>query len=193
MATAPVTARKPAAAPAAAKKPATAATGKAANAPAANETHPAKPARRGRRGLLFVLLALVAAGAGGAWYYFEHAAEPAKAAAAPAAEPKKHPVFVPVDNFTVNLSAVSIDRYLQLGITLELANNSAADELKRQMPVIRSRMLMLLAAKTAEELATTVGKQKLMAELLAEARAPLSGDSLTRGVENVHFSAFVIQ
>jgi flagellar FliL protein len=61
------------------------------------------------------------------------------------------------------------------------------------MPVIRSRMLLLLAAKTAEELATTAGKQKLMAELLAEARAPLAGDSPTRGVENVHFSAFVIQ
>ena len=190
MANAPATARKPAAAPAAAaKKPAAAAAGKPA---AANDAPAAKPAKRGRRGLLFVLLALVAAGAGGAWYYVEHA-EPAKTAAAPAAEPKKHPVFVPVDNFTVNLSTVAIDRYLQLGITLEMAGNAAADELKRQMPVIRSRMLLLLSAKTAEELATTAGKQKLIAELLAEARAPLTDDSPTRGVENVHFSAFVIQ
>jgi flagellar FliL protein len=103
-------------------------------------------------------------------------------------------VFVPIDNFTVNLTTVSIDRYLQIGITLEMASGSVAEELKRQMPVIRSRMLLLLAAKTAEDLASTAGKQKLMAELLAEARAPLpAGDSPTRGVENVHFSAFVIQ
>src|SRR5262245_32982128 len=187
MATAPATARKPAAAPTSApKKPAAPAAGKpaAANPAAANEAHPAKPAKRGRRGVLIALLALVAAGSGGGWYYLEHAAAPAKDAAAPAPEPKKQQVFVPVDNFTVNLSAVSIDRYLQLGITLEMASGSAAEELKRQMPVIRGRILLLLASKTAEELATTAGKQKLIQELLAEARAPLPGDSPTRGVEN---------
>ena len=171
--------------PAAVRKPAPA----AAPAAAANDA-PAKPARKGKKGLMLVLVAILAAG-GGAWHYLKRPPAEAKAAA-PA--PKPATVFLPIDTFTVNLSSSAIDRYLQLGLTLEVANNAVSEELKTRMPVIRSRMLLLLAAKTPEDLASTAGKQKLMGELLAEARAPLpAGESPTKGVEQVHFSAFVIQ
>jgi flagellar FliL protein len=122
-----------------------------------------------------------------------HAA-PASAPAAAKKDKAAAPVFLPLETFTVNLTTVTIDRFLQIGITLELAGDETAEALKRQMPVVRSRILLLLASKTAEELATPEGKKKLMADILAEARAPLpAGGAPSKGVEQVHFSAFVVQ
>lgn len=177
------TARKPVA-PAPARPGTPAAPATPAAVPAA------KPSRRGRW-LLLVLLVLAGGGGAAAWMHFD--APEANAAAAPAPAPKKKTVFYAVEPFTVNLTSPTIDRFLQIGFTLEFAGDEAAEELKRQMPVVRSRLLLLLAAKTPEELATTAGKQKLMEEILAEARAPLGGDTPSRGLERVHFSALIIQ
>jgi flagellar FliL protein len=183
MATSPAAARKPATAPAA--PPA-----RKAGSTVAEEA-PARPAKRSRRGLAIGALIVAVAGGAGGWYVLQHSSAEAKAVAP---EPRKQQIFVPVDAFTVNLASPGIDRYLQVGVTFEMGSGAAADELKRQMPVIRSRVLLLLAAKTPEELATTPGKQKLMAELLAEARAPMpESEGASRGVEHVHFSSFVIQ
>jgi flagellar FliL protein len=173
------------------RKPAAPAASKKIPAPeaASPQASPAKRPKR-RRSLVLALLALASGAGAGAWYVLEPAAEARNAPD----EPRKQSVFVPLDTFTVNLAEPGIDRYLQLGVTLEAANAATADELKRQMPVIRSRILLLLSAKTAEELATTPGKHKLMAELLDEVRAPLpASDSPARGVENAHLSTFVIQ
>ena len=75
--------------------------------------------------------------------------------------------------FTVNLSSAAIDHFLQVAVTLEVSSAEVQEQVKSNMPVIRSRVLMLLASKTAEELSNTAGKQKLMTELLAEPRPPL--------------------
>ena len=137
-------------------------------------------------------LALIILGsAGGGWFYMQNQNAEAKVAEP---EKRKAPVFLPLEQFTVNLTTVTTDRYLQVGITLEVSGGDIADQLKQQMPVVRSRILLLLAAKTAEELASTAGKQKLIAEILAESRAPMpAGATPSKGIENVHFSAFVIQ
>src|SRR4051812_36469336 len=101
-------ARKPVPAPAP-RKP-------AAAAPAPDPVEPAKPKKkRGRAGLWLGLLLLTGAAAAG-WHYTQAASAPEKPAAS---EPRKQSVFVPVDTFTVNLAASAVDRYLQLGITLE--------------------------------------------------------------------------
>lgn len=186
MATAP--AKKPAAAPAPGPRKLAAALAPGA---AANQAE-APPKKKGKKLLVMAIVMLTIGAGGAAWHFMKP--RPVDAAAAKKAPPKKESVFLPMENFTINLTSPAIDRYLQLGITLEVANPAIAEELKRQMPAVRSRILLLLASKTPEDLATTVGKQKLIGELLAEARAPLAGSELPgRGVDNVHFSAFVIQ
>jgi flagellar protein FliL len=181
---APTPAKKPSSA--AAAGPATPA-GKAAEAPAA------VPKKKGRRKLVPIALALlVAGGGGGGWFYLQH--KNAEAKANPAPEKKKLPAFLAIDQFTVNLAGGGGDRFLQVAFALEVADPKVADELKAQMPVVRGRLLLLLSSKTAEELASVAGKQKLMGEILAEARAPLAAGELPgKGVDNVHFSSFVIQ
>jgi flagellar FliL protein len=52
---------------------------------------------------------------------------------------------------------------------------------------------MLLSSKRASEITSMEGKQKLAEAVVAEVRAPLSMPGPTKGIEAVHFSAFVIQ
>jgi flagellar FliL protein len=189
----PGTPARPGAAPAAGRPAAPAGAARpGAAAPANDPAPPQAPKKKRKASPLLIGLLVLTAAAGGGWAWMQREAPQASAPAAAKKAPA--PVFLALDPFTVNLTTVTIERFLQIGITLELASDEAAEQVKRQMPVVRSRILLLLAAKTAEELATPEGKRKLMADILAEARAPLpAGAAPTKGIEQVHFSAFVVQ
>lgn len=173
---------------------------------------PAKPARLpiilAAAGLLMGL-----AGAGGALYAWKVASARPEAAEEKGADAKaasradekdkdkekdkkarKASVFLPPETFTVNLQKdAGRDRFLQVGIVLEVADSPAADAVKAQMPVIRSGVLLLLASRGAEELATPEGKDKLAAQVLERVRKPVEGAAEIAGVERVHYAAFIIQ
>jgi flagellar FliL protein len=83
------------------------------------------------------------------------------------------PVFVPLDPFTVNLADKEVDRFAQIGITLEVADAKTGDEIKAYLPAIRSNVLMVLAHKTSAELLTLEGKQKLAREIMRESVRPM--------------------
>jgi flagellar FliL protein len=165
---------------------------------------PAEGAPKKSKKMLFIIVGavlLLGAGGGGAFFMMKkggaHAKE-AKHAPAPVVE-KKPSVFSALDPFTVNLADRDAAHYLQIGLTYELNGKEMEDEVKNQMPLIRSRILLLLTSKTAVELATPEGKAKLAGELIALARQPMEGTKAAstqgpdRGIVNVHFSAFIIQ
>lgn len=105
---------------------------------------------------------------------------------------KKHPpAFVPLDNFVVNLAGAD-EHYLQIGITLETKDHKSEEELKVYMPMIRSKILLLLSSKTAEDLNNVDGKRKLAGEILDIAREPIGKEGKSM-IKNVHFASFVIQ
>ncbi|MDH4190798.1 MAG: flagellar basal body-associated FliL family protein [Betaproteobacteria bacterium] len=161
-------------------------------ATAKSET-PAAPASGGKRRILLIVggIAALAAGAGAGWFFApRHAAEagdakqPAKTAPA-----KKVPTtFVPLELFTVNIA--DREHYLQIGLTYEVAGDDLVDAIKQKMPVLRSRILLLLSNKTFDDLSSAKGKETLAAELVKQA---IEAAGLPGGVEAVHFSAFVIQ
>lgn len=100
------------------------------------------------------------------------------AAHAPAAKPVKReqgkpPVFVPLDPFTVNLADKESERYAQIGVTLEIEDAKTGEELKLYMPAIRNNILMVLSHKTAEQLLTREGKDKLAQAILYASVRPL--------------------
>jgi len=83
------------------------------------------------------------------------------------------PTFVPLDPFTVNLADKDVDRFAQIGITLEVEDPKFAEQIKAYMPAIRSNVLMVLAHKTAVELLTREGKEKLARDIMREAVRPM--------------------
>ncbi|HEX6018598.1 MAG TPA: flagellar basal body-associated FliL family protein [Burkholderiaceae bacterium] len=191
----------------------------AAAAPA--EADPAPGPARGKKKLLILIagavLLLLALGGGAAfWVVQRQAAEVAAdpdaeagsdaadvATEEPVAKPKgdKHrlPVFLPMEIFTVNLADRDAERYAQVGVTLEVADNKTSDLLKAYMPALRNDVLMLIAHKTAADLQDRAGKLELAREIKRAALKPLDdtadagGDADEAPVRAVLFSSFIIQ
>ena len=100
--------------------------------------------------------------------------EPAKVKAH--AKSDHPPTFVPLDPFTVNLADKDVDRFAQIGITLEVDDPKFAEQIKAYMPAIRSNVLMVLSHKTAAELLTREGKEKLAKDIMREAVRPMGSE-----------------
>jgi flagellar FliL protein len=94
---------------------------------------------------------------------------PAPVAHASSSEKKSPPTFLPIDNLVVNLADTGGERFAQIGITFQMADSHSADELKTNMPRVRSAILMLTSQRTSEELLTRDGKEKLAKAVAAEA------------------------
>lgn len=94
----------------------------------------------------------------------EHSSAPAAAVV---------PTFLPLDNMVVNLSDPGGDRFVQLGITLELQDDKTASLVKQYLPSIRSGVLMLVSQRSSEELLVREGKEKLAADIREEVARPL--------------------
>ena len=151
----------------------------------------AVPAKKGKKKLIIsavaVLLVLLIAGGGAAFYLKKRAAaqaaENGEDGAAPVAHGQadkpdlKHPpTFLPLDPFVVNLADKEVDRYAQVGITIEVVDAKFAEQMKLFMPAIRNGILMILAHKDSKELLERSGKEQLAAEILRDA-------SRTMGIE----------
>ena len=151
----------------------------AAAAPAA-PAGAAAPAKKGKKKLIIMLagvVLLLAVAGGGALVLLKkkHAAaegdEPAAAETSHAsAKPdlKHPPTFLPLDPFVVNLADKEVDRYAQVGITIEVEDAKFAEAMKAFMPAIRNGILMILSHKTARELLDRSGKEQLAGEILRE-------------------------
>jgi flagellar FliL protein len=159
-----------------------------AAAAAADATPVKKPGRMKKLILMGAIAALVLGGGGiGLMVYLgkqraaaEAAADEDDGAHAATAEKKKGhrspPVFVPMDNFVVNLADHDADRYAQIGVTLEVSDEKQSEEIKTYMPAIRNNVLLLLAHKTSADLAGGDGKLQLAREIRREALRAMGED-----------------
>ena len=156
-----------------------------------SEVAEGKPAKSKKLLIIGAITALLLC-CGGAAYFFLHKshadeAKPAEAAA------HKQPVYLPLETFTVNLRDADQERFLQVIINLEVTDNAVVDAFKKQMPAVRSHILLLLTSKTSAELVPREGKEKLSAEIATDLRALLEGPDAGKGLGQVLFTHFVIQ
>ncbi|MGB6055299.1 MAG: flagellar basal body-associated protein FliL [Burkholderiaceae bacterium] len=154
---------------------------------------PAEPPRKSRKLLysllLLTLLAVVGAGFA-AWWFFR----PPAGAEAPVREAPKPPVFIVVEPFTVNLTPGEAgDQYLQVALTLQVADQAQVDRIKLYMPQVRSRLLMLLSSKKASEISSVEGKKKLSEDIISQVTEPFVAGGDPQSVSDVFFTSFVIQ
>ncbi len=109
-------------------------------------------------------------------------------------EAPKPPVFIVVEPFTVNLTPGEVgDQYLQVALTLQVADQAQVDRIKLYMPQVRSRVLMLLSSKKASEISSVEGKKKLSDDIIAQINLPFTPQSEPQAVSDVFFTSFVIQ
>ena len=154
-----------------------------------------------------VVLALVAAGG---WIYLTKKNAAAldgeeEEEVAAVVEPTGPPTYLPLDNMVVNLADPGGERVAQVGITLELAGVLEVEKVKAYLPTIRSDVLLLVSQRTADELLSREGKEKLAEDILAAASkhfgkaAPAAKGDKKKGngngnpVRGVLFSSFIVQ
>ena len=89
---------------------------------------------------------------------------------------KHPPTFLPLDPFVVNLADKEVDRYAQIGITIEVEDAKFAEQMKAFMPAIRNGILMILSHKSARELLDRAGKEQLAGEILRESARTMGID-----------------
>ena len=172
---------------------------------AESEKAPAKS----KKMLIIIIVAVLALGGGGFVFMSKRSAAAAAAAAGDGeeeevvhAKPKTPPVYMPLDNMVVNLADPGGDKVAQVGITLQVADAHSADEVKVYLPKIRSGILLLISQRTADELLSREGKEKLAEDILEEASIPFGGgghgDAKSKKkasgpVRAVLFSSFIVQ
>lgn len=167
-------------------------------APEAKATEPkAAPKGKSKKGLVIAVLAvLLAAGGGAAAWLLSGAEEKAEgtAAAKPEAkaEPQKPPVFVNLEPFTVNLQREDADQYLQVAVTLKVADSATAEGVKSRMPEVRNNVLLLLSSKRASQLNSPESKAALAAEIAEAVRKAVPTPAPT-DVSGIFFTSFLIQ
>jgi flagellar protein FliL len=94
--------------------------------------------------------------------------------------------------FLVNLADKEASRYVKTSIRLLVANKESAETIAKGetlMPRMRDTILTLLSTKTAEEMTSNEGKEKLKKEILEKVNEYLPEE----GAEDVFFTDFVVQ
>ena len=164
-------------------------------APAKPADDGAAPAGKSKKKLIVIILAAVVllGGVGGGAFFFlskkktegkkeEHKEEVAKA-----------PVFLPLEPFVVNLQSEGGDKYLQVQMTLQVPDEAQVTLIKANVPQVRSRLLMLLSSKDANEILTQDGKDKLIEEIIEQINLPFVPKGDPQKVSGVFFTSFVVQ
>lgn len=101
------------------------------------------------------------------------------------------PIYEKLETFTVNL--VDGETYLQVEISLKVADAKVQEKLKAHMPEVRDAMLRLLSSKSPEELAEADGKDKLAKEIQKQMNEVIGVKKAKKGVQGVLFTAFILQ
>jgi len=168
---------------------------------------PQAAAKRGK-GLIFAIAAVVlVAGAGaGVWYFVSSKAQGADPSAEHSSKPS---IFMPLEQFTVNLADDGGERFAQIAVTLEVASSEAEASLKTRMPALRNAILLEISSMQARDLLSVPGKTRLASRIAAISGAqagwsPAPEQTAAAGqarpqaerpnpVRAVHFSHFIIQ
>ena len=110
-----------------------------------------KPKAKSKKMLIIIIaaVAVLALGGGGAYFYISKqraaaAAEDGEEAAPAKSAKDAHkapPTYLPLDNMVVNLADPGGERVAQVGITLELLDAKATEQVKAYLPTIRSGLI----------------------------------------------------
>lgn len=158
-----------------------------------NPADTAKPKSAKPRKLVIVLVALVAlAGLGGVAAYFlmDHF-KPSHAEVKPVVV--ADPIYVALAPMTVNLQPNDKHRFLHVAVTLRVPDAKSQAQVTQFLPEVTSRLLLLLANRQSETLATSENKAKLAADALSTLTQPFGPNLPALRISAVMFPVFMFQ
>lgn len=173
------------------------------------EAEAAEPPKSKKMLMIVVLVVVLGLAAAGGWLFLAkknaaaHDDEEEEEVAA-VVETSGPPTYLPLDNMVVNLADPGGERVAQVGVTLELSGALEVERVKAYLPTIRSDVLMLVSQRTADELLSKEGKEKLAEDILAAAsrhfgksaggkKKAAKGAGSGNPVRGVLFSSFIVQ
>lgn len=113
---------------------------------------------------------------------------------AAAATHKLPPLYQPIEPpFIVNFEDQGVLRYLQIGLSVMTRDKSIVDAVNNHMPQIRNDLILLFAGQKMETLSTHEGKEKLRNQAMEKVQAVLIKEIGSPGIEDIYFTAFVLQ
>lgn len=107
--------------------------------------------------------------------------------------PSAKPIFVAFEPFTVALSKDGRSRILYVGITLQVSDKDSQSLLMEYQPVVRDRILTTLSNQDPAHVQSTEGRQALTTQLEDSLKAPYHPSNQVPDIEQVLFTAFVVQ
>jgi flagellar FliL protein len=156
--------------------------------------------------IIGIVVAVLAAGGGAAAFFMGgHASETASAddakngkgekGAKKKAQHKEPAQYVKLEPpFVVNFEAKGLMRFLQVAVEVMTRDPVTAELIKKNDPMIRNDLIMLLGSQPYEKISSREGKEQLRAEALrvvATIIASEGGDA--SNVEQLYFTSFVMQ
>jgi flagellar FliL protein len=112
----------------------------------------------------------------------------------PAVPVKLPPLYQPIEPpFIVNFEDQGVLRYLQIGLSVMTRDKLVVDAINTHMPQIRNDLILLFANQKIETLGTNEGKEKLRVQAMEKVQAVLAKETGYPGIEDIYFTAFVLQ
>ncbi len=107
---------------------------------------------------------------------------------------KLPPLYQPIEPpFIVNFEDQGVLRYLQIGLSVMTRDKLVVDAINTHMPQIRNDLILLFADQKMETLGTNDGKEKLRVQAMEKVQAVLTKEIGSPGIEDIYFTAFVLQ
>ena len=95
--------------------------------------------------------------------------------------------------FVVNYGGVGKLRYIKTTITLRIEDGVGQSHVRRHMPYLRHKLVMLLSQATEEDISSMTGKELLRQNALAAVREVLMQEEGQQSVMDLLFSSFIVQ
>lgn len=99
-------------------------------------------------------------------------------------------LYAKIGTFTTNLQNIS--EFLQIDISVKMTAPAVLENIKMYLPFIKHELILLLSSQDSKELATVIGKQKLMELTKVAVNKAIKLDEKD-GVSDILFESFVIQ
>lgn len=144
--------------------------------------------------LLLMLLVGAAISAGSMYFFFKQTGVASESDESVKVVDVRDPTFVTVAPFTVNLRSEGREqRLLYIGLSVQVQDESTKKFLLQYMPQVRSRLLTLMASKTAHELMSPEGKAQLSSDILDQLQLPMAQSQPELNINSVLYTDFIVQ